>query len=217
MFHGKQNQRRQNMEIMRIKDIMRKPEQDKWSKIVGQKVLNSFIVRENGQYVYSAKGESYVSVQFLNAAGLKPKYTYTLIDGFSEDVDDLGLYTDTNGTSIVPVEIKYRSKRGNYQLNTHQLAVPGIIHLLYDDSFERVREYTFEELAGSAGWRICNQLQFNPDVPGKTLREVFLDMHSDITRVERLLVEKEKDERSWMYSMAKSFADVIVGEKKATS
>jgi hypothetical protein len=202
------------MEILRIRDIMRKPAIEVWAERVGEAVLNSFIQRPNGGYVYNTTGQPTINRQFINAAGLESKAAYTLVDGFAEDKD--GLFVDLVGSSIIPVEIKYRSKTGNYQLNAHQLAIPGVIHLLYDRDFTRVREYTFEQLAGMANWRIANQLQFNPDQPGKTLREVFLDMHADISRVERRL--NEKDKTSWLYSLAKDAAEATlataVGEDK---
>lgn len=196
------------MEILRIKDIMRAPAREVWAKKVGTKVLNSFVQRPDGRYVYTTKGQPTVNRQFINAAGIVSKYNYTLVDGFSEDAN--GMYTDMTGSAIVPVEIKYRSKKGNYQLNSRQLAIPGIIHLFYDEDFNRVLEYDFEELTSMANWRVCNQLQFNPDVPGKTLREVYLDMHADISRVERLLVEKDKD-TNWLYKMvAKNAAEATL-------
>lgn len=202
------------MEILRIRDIMRKPAVEVWAERVGEAVLNSFIQRPNGGYVYNTTGQPTINRQFINAAGLESKAAYTLVDGFAEDKD--GLFVDLVGSSIIPVEIKYRSKKGNYQLNAHQLAIPGVIHLLYDQDFTRVREYTFEQLAGMSNWRIANQLQFNPDQPGKTLREVFLDMHADISRVERRL--NEKDKTSWLYSLAKDAAEATlataVGEDK---
>lgn len=202
------------MEILRIRDIMRKPAVDVWAERVGEAVLNSFVQRPNGDYVYNTTGQSTINRQFINAAGLEAKAAYTLVDGFAEDTS--GLFVDLTGTSIIPVEIKYRSKTGNYQLNTHQLAIPGVIHLFYDRDFTRVREYTFEQLAGMSNWRIANQLQFNPDQPGKTLREVFLDLHADISRVERLL--EEKDKSVWLYSLAKDAAEATlataVGEDK---
>jgi hypothetical protein len=177
---------------------MREPARKVWAEKVGEKVLNSFIRRSNGNYVYSTTGQPTINRQFINAAGIDSKYNYTLVDGFSEDEN--GLYTDMTGSAIVPVEIKYRSKKGNYQMNSRQLAIPGIIHLFYDMDSQKVAEVTFEELVAMPNWRICNQLQFNPDVPGKTLREVYLDMHADISRVERRLVEKDKD-ANWLYKM----------------
>lgn len=202
------------MEVLRIRDIMRAPAREVWAERVGEAVLNSFVKRPNGGYVYNTTGQSPINRQFINAAGLEAKAAYTLVDGFAEDAN--GLFVDLVGNSIVPVEIKYRSKYGNYQLNTHQLAIPGVIHLFYDQNFNRVREYTFEQLAGMENWRVANQLQFNPDKPGKTLREVFLDMHADISRVERSLAEKDKT--SWLYSLAKDAAEATlataVGEEK---
>lgn len=186
------------MEVMRIRDIMREPAREVWAKVVGEKVLNSFIKRSNGNYVYSTTGQPTINRQFINAAGINAKYNYTLVDGFSEDKD--GIYTDLVGSAIVPVEIKYRGNKGNYQMNSRQLAIPGIVHLFFDRDFQRVTEIGFEELIVMPNWRVCNQLQFNPDSPGKTLREVFLDMHADISRVERRLVEQDKD-KNWIYKV----------------
>lgn len=202
------------MEVLRIRDIMRAPAREVWAERIGETVLDSFVRRPSGGYVYNTTGQSTINRQFINAAGLESKAAYTLVDGYSED--KTGLFVDLIGNSIVPVEIKYRSAYGNYQLNAHQLAIPGVIHLFYDQDFNRVREYTFEQLIGMANWRVANQLQFNPDRPGKTLREVFLDMHADISRVERRLVEKDKI--NWLYSLAKDAAEATlataVGEEK---
>jgi len=191
------------MEVLTIKDIMYKREQRKWKRTIGDK-LEEPVQRPNGDTVYSTKGMWKINSQILKAAGIKSRFVYNLVDGYV--LDSKGIYYYKNGDlfdgdqMITPVEVKYRGSDGNYQLNTRQLSVPGVLHLFYDQDFERVREYTFEELAAMANWRVCNQLQFNPDKPGKTLREVFLDMHADISRVERRLVEKDKDP-NWLYKI----------------
>ena len=222
MCRGKQFQRtrRMKMQALLIKDVMYKREQKKWEKVIGDK-LNEAVQRPNGDLVYTTKGMWKINSQILKSAGIVSKFVYNLVDGYV--LDDNGLYTYKNGDlfggekKITPIEVKYRGKNGNYQLNTRQLSVPGLLHLLYDQSFNRVREYTFEQLTAMPNWRVCNQLQFNPDKPGKTLREVFLDMHADISRVERRLVEKDKTEKAWLYTIAKEAAEATVaaavGEK----
>ena len=208
------------MQTLLIKDVMYKREQKKWEKLIGDR-LEGAVRRPNGDVVYNTKGMYKINSQILKAAGISSKFVYNLIDGYV--LDDNGLYYYRNGDlfdpdqKITPIEVKYRSSDGNYQLNTRQLSVPGLLHLFYDQNFDRVREYTFEQLAAMPNWRVCNQLQFNPDKPGKTLREVFLDMHADISRVERRLVEKDKTEKAWLYTIAKEAAEATVaavaGEK----